>query len=332
VAETTLLPAPDRINITRVTGPLPSRAAANLFWVARYVERAEATLRLVRALVNRVSDSDEDAARVVAQICSLLGAWDAAPTDPPYVRPVLVAFAALQGRELDGALPHLVGAARSAASMIRDRFSPDAWRALTDLFELINAPIDEPPTESAMFERTNGALRIVASFSGLAQENMSQLAGWRFLELGRRIERAIATCRFVRQFAFGKLDGALDVLLELADSQITYRMRYVMVAAAAPVIDLVVLDPNNPRSLAYQLARIEAHLAALPQRSDDGRLSPPEQIATALLAQVRTANAAALDGTTLFAAEETLMKLADVIASTYFTVQERAEVRWEALG
>jgi uncharacterized alpha-E superfamily protein len=269
---------------------------------------------------------------VVAQICSLLGAWDAAPTDPPYVRPVLVAFAALQGRELEGALPSLVGAARSAASMIRDRFSPDAWRALTDLFELINAPIDQPPTESAMFERTNGALRIVASFSGLAQENMSQLAGWRFLELGRRIERAIATCRFVRQFAFGKLDDALDVLLELADSQITYRMRYVMVAAAAPVIDLVVLDPNNPRSVAYQLARIGAHLAALPQRTDDGRLSPPEQIATALVAQVRTANAAALDGTTLFAAEETLMKLADVIASTYFTVQERAEVRWEALG
>jgi uncharacterized circularly permuted ATP-grasp superfamily protein/uncharacterized alpha-E superfamily protein len=332
VAETTLLPTPDRINITRVTGPLPSRAAANLFWVGRYVERAEATLRLVRALVNRVSDSDEAATRVVGQICSLLGAWDAVPTEPPYVRPVLVAFAALQGRDLEGALPYLVGAAQSAASVIRDRFSPDAWRALTDLSELTDAPIDQPPSESAMFERANGALRIVASFSGLAQENMSQLAGWRFLELGRRIERAIATCRFVRQFAFGKLDDALDVLLELADSQITYRLRYVMVAAAAPVIDLVVLDPNNPRSLVYQLARIEGHLAALPQRRDDGRLSPPEQIATALAAQIRTADAAALDGTTLFAAEEALMKLADVFASTYFTTQERAEVRWEALG
>src|SRR5262249_58868551 len=54
VAETTLLPGPDRISITRGTGPLPSRAVANLFWVARYVERAEATLRLVRALVSRV--------------------------------------------------------------------------------------------------------------------------------------------------------------------------------------------------------------------------------------------------------------------------------------
>ena len=59
-------------------------------------------------------------------------------------------------------------------------------------------------------------------------------------------------------------DFARDVLLELADSQITYRQRYVMVAARAPVVDLVVLDPNNPRSVAYQLERFEAHLAALP--------------------------------------------------------------------
>jgi uncharacterized circularly permuted ATP-grasp superfamily protein/uncharacterized alpha-E superfamily protein len=333
VVETTLLPAPDRITITRAIGALPSRAAANLFWLARYVERAEATLRLVRALVSRASDSDDATTLVVEQVCSLLAAWDAVPTDLPNMRPVLAASAALQRRDLTGALPDLVGAAQSAASVIRDRFSPDAWRALTDLNELVNAPIEQAPAESAIFERTNEALRIIASFSGLAQENMSQTTGWRFLELGRRIERAIATCRFVRQFAFAQeLSAALDVLLELADSQITYRLRYVMVAAPAPVVDLVVLDPNNPRSVAYQLARIETHLAALPKRSDDGRLSPPEQIATALATQVRTADAAALDGATFVAMEASLMKLADVIASTYFTTHERAEVRWEALG
>jgi uncharacterized circularly permuted ATP-grasp superfamily protein/uncharacterized alpha-E superfamily protein len=333
VAETTLLPAPDRITITRAAGALPSRAAANLFWMARYVERAEATLRLVRALVNRASDSDVATTAVVERICALLAAWDAVPTDLPNMKPVLAASAALQRRDLDGALPYLVGAAQSAASVIRDRFSPDAWRALTDLHEMINAPIDQVPAESAIFERSNGALRIIASFSGLAQENMSQLAGWRFLELGRRIERAIATCRFVRQFAFaGELSSALDVLLELADSQITYRLRYVMVAAPAPVIDLVVLDPNNPRSVAYQLARIEAHLAALPKRGDDSRLSPPEQIAAALSTQIRTADAASLDEASFLGFEGSLMKLADVVAATYFTTHERAEVRREALG
>jgi uncharacterized alpha-E superfamily protein len=105
-----------------------------------------------------------------------------------------------------------------------------------------------------------------------------------------------------------------------------------MVAAPVPVIDLVVLYPSNPRSVAYQLGRIEAHLSTLPPRSDDGRLSPPEQIATSLAAQFRTADAAALDPATFRHAEEALMKLANVIASTYFTTHERAEVRWEALG
>jgi len=106
-----------------------------------------------------------------------------------------------------------------------------------------------------------------------------------------------------------------------------------MVAAPAPVIDLVVmLDPNNPRSVAYQLARIEAHLAALPQRGGGGHLSAPDQIATALAAQIRTADSAALEETALVAAEAALMKLGDAIGSSYFTTHERAQVRWDALG
>ena len=96
----------------------------------------------------------------------------------------------------------LAQSARAAASVIRDRFSPDAWRALNDLVRTINAPLAIGPDESAMIERVEAAVRIISSLSGLAQENMTQLAGWRFLELGRRIERAILTCRSVRWFAF----------------------------------------------------------------------------------------------------------------------------------
>jgi uncharacterized circularly permuted ATP-grasp superfamily protein/uncharacterized alpha-E superfamily protein len=326
VAETTLLPRPDRVTINRTTGPLPSRAAANLFWLARYVERAEATLRLIRALLNRGTESSEPGLAINAQIYSLLEAWSAAPDDLPVATPTFVVAAALQRRDLAGAIPCVVGAAQSAASVIRDRFSPDGWRAISDLVEMVNRPLDQV-TASVIFERINHALRIIASFSGLAQENMSQLVGWRFLELGRRIERAIATSRFVRQFAFAPIEGDLDLLLELADSQITYRLRYVMIAARAPVVDLVVLDPSNPRSLVYQLGRIESHLAAIPKRSEDSRLSPPEQIATALAANVRTADPAALAEKDFIEAEAALMKLADTIASTYFISRER----WEQL-
>src|SRR5262249_60508830 len=129
------------------------------------------------------------------------------------------------------------------------------------------------------------ALRIIASVSGLAQETMTRLGGWRFLDLGRRIERAIATCRFVRQF--GWCDRGLDTLLELCDSRITYRQRYVIAAARAPVIDLTLLDPSNPRSVAFQFEQVESHLAAMPHLRPDGRLSLPRPIFLATPPQMR---------------------------------------------
>ncbi len=75
VGEATLLPTPERMQVQRASGLLPSRAADNLFWVGRYVERAEGTLRLVRAIINR--SADNAAAPVIASLASLLGAWDA---------------------------------------------------------------------------------------------------------------------------------------------------------------------------------------------------------------------------------------------------------------
>jgi uncharacterized alpha-E superfamily protein len=331
VAETTLLPRPERIVIKRASGVLPSRAADNLFWVGRYVERVEATLRLIRVLVNRTTEADETAAPLVARISELLGAWSAGPIDIPSAKPALIARASLTRGTDEGSLPHLAGAARAAASVIRDRFSPDAWRALERLCATMDWPLPDGPAETEMAARVDAALRIVASFSGLAQENMSQLAGWRFLELGRRIERAIATCRFVRQFAgTPPLDGALDVLLELADSQITYRQRYVMVAARAPVVDLVMLDPNNPRSVAYQLDRIEAHLAVLPKNNAEGRLTAPQQVTASAATALRTTDATAIDDALIAASERALMRLSEAIAAAYFTHNERAEPRWEA--
>ncbi|MGO9632198.1 MAG: circularly permuted type 2 ATP-grasp protein [Xanthobacteraceae bacterium] len=333
VAETTLLPAPERIEVQRASGLLPSRAADNLFWVGRYVERAETTLRLVRALMNRVAEADESMAPVIAALTSLLEAWGAVPDEIGSVPATFVARAALAASDLPGSLPALTNAARSAASVIRDRFSPDAWRAINDLATMIAMPLTLGPAESAIIERVEAALRIIASLSGLAQENMTRLAGWHFLELGRRIERGVLTGRLARTFALpGAPEGGLDVLLELADSQITYRQRYVMVAASAPVIDLVILDPNNPRSMAFQLDRIEAHLSALPRRSAAGRLSPVQQIAAAIATRLRTIEAGTMDEALILDAEQSLMKLSDAITTSYLTNNERAEAAREALA
>ena len=333
VAETTMLPAPERIQVQRATGLLPSRAADNLFWVGRYVERAEATLRLLRAMINRAAEADETAAPVIAGIVSLLEVWDAAPKDALASPVGIITRTVLARADLSGSLPALTGAARSAASVIRDRFSPDAWRALNDLATMITVPLPVGPSETAIIERVEAALRIISSLSGLAQENMTQLAGWRFLELGRRIERAILTGRLVRCFAGpGAPEGGLELLLELADSQITYRQRYVMVAARAPVMDLILLDPNNPRSIAFQLDRIETHLAALPGRSATGRLSPVQQIVASIATRLRTVDAAAIDETLIVDIEQSLMKLSDAITAAYLSNNERSEAVWEALA
>lgn len=108
-------------------------------------------------------------------------------------------------------------------------------------------------------DAANAGLRRIATFAGLSAENMNRSMGWR--RTGRRIERALVTARFVRFFA-SEADAsteALDVALELGDSQITYRWRYVMRPARLPVLDLLVLDAANPRSIAFQVECIVRH-------------------------------------------------------------------------
>jgi uncharacterized circularly permuted ATP-grasp superfamily protein/uncharacterized alpha-E superfamily protein len=320
IEDVSLLPSPDHITIRRKAGTLPSRAADNLFWLGRYVDRTEATLRLVRALLNRASDGTVQPE--LDAIALLVSAWHAAPPSLPAGRPNLVARAALQNREVSGSVPELIACARGAASVIRDRLSPDAWRALIELVEICDAPLGGADFEAAMTERVERALRIIASFSGLAQENMARLGGWRFLEIGRRIERAIATCRFVRQFS-DLSDPGLDTLLELCDSRITYRQRYMMVTARAPVIDLAVLDPSNPRSIMFQLDQIETHLDALPHLRPDGRLSLPRQIAMAAATALRSTDAAQVTDDLILSTELALMNLSEAISATYLGHSEQ---------
>jgi uncharacterized circularly permuted ATP-grasp superfamily protein/uncharacterized alpha-E superfamily protein len=333
VVETSLLPSPENVAVRRFTGALPSRAADNLFWLARYLERAEAILRILRALLARLGEAEGSRGPVARQLLHLLEAWGAGNPEAAREAPGLMVGRCLHLREPSGALPRLVGSARAAASAIRDRFSPDAWRALNDLVALVDHPELERSTEAELFERINLALQIIAAFSGLAQENMNRLNGWRFLEIGRRVERAIDTCRFVRQLAFADAPvEALDALLELGDSQITYRLRYVMVAAHAPVVDLLVLDTNNPRSVAFQVERVDNHLSRLPERRQDGHLSPAERASTMLLAELRSAEAGQIDQRQLLATERALMHISDEIGLRYFTHRERPDVAWEGQG
>ena len=288
VAQTTLIPSEAQITVRREEGVLPSRAADNLFWLARYVERAASTLRLIRALSARVAGNRARSAPDMAGLAEILFRWGGSSEPASEIDAARVAQSALCDGELEGSVPALIAAARRAGLVIRDRFPPDAWRALEDLHTFVHAPAALDGADVAFFDKANQALRTIAAVTGFQFETMSRVAGWRFLKLGFRIERALATCRFTRQFAHVRGGSAdeLDLLLELNDCQITYRSRYPFGAAFAPVVDLVLLDESNPRSLAFQLTRIKAHTVALPVLPPLGRRTPAVTVADRMAAVV----------------------------------------------
>ena len=321
VEPVTLLPAADSIGIRRITGTLPSRAADNLFWLGRYLERGEATLRLVRALLGRVTDADAPApgrARAQRQLAELLVSWGATSAGKG-LTPAEQAHGALHSLEDPGSAAASLREARRTASVIRERLSIDAWRLFGDLQRQL-APADgRRPPEGESFELADRALKTLAAFSGLSQENMVRGPGWRFLDIGRRIERGIATCRFARQFAEADAPSeALDALLDLTDSQITYRSRYLLGASLLPVLDLVMLDPYNPRSFAFQIERLDAEIRELPSLNEDGMLEEPRRLALRLAADCRTAEAGRLDRARIQLFEQMLMALSSAIADRYF--------------
>ena len=317
VSAATLLPTVDAVRIRRIAGVVPSRAADNLFWLGRYLERAEATLRLIRALGTQrdPGKGSSTALHSVERIQRLLVAWGAT-SQATRSQPAKLAAEALQSEERFGSALSLVRSAQRTATSLRERLSPDAWQVITEMTERLAHEVDDDDGVVSAAELT---LQELASFAGLAQENMNRAAGWRFLEMGRRAERAINTARFGRQFAYDEAGSEdLDTLLTLVDCQITYRSRYLVGPLLAPVRDLVVLDPYNPRSVAFQVFALNDHIASLPTLKEGGLIERPQRLAVALQAMLTTAEAAALDTKTLFSLEQDLLTLADAIGSHYF--------------
>ena len=318
----TLLPTADNVKVVRLLGNLPARAADNLFWFGRYIERAEATLRIIRSLCGRVMDADAPilgSRQSIDRLQRMLSAWGAAPPDAAEMLPGVVAATAIRGEDSYGSALSIARSARRAASVIRERLSQDAWQLVGRLEARLTSDEFGGLSEPETLERAEAALLTIAALAGLVNENMNRVAGWSFLDMGRRIERGINTCRFARQFADRDANAEhLDVLLDLIDSQITYRSRYMSGVALAPVRDMALLDPFNPRSVGFQVARIDEHLASLPVLREDGILENPRRIVTRLRSDLSTDDAEQLDTHKILGFEQRLMGLAESIASRYF--------------
>ena len=313
VAPVSLLPRSDSLQVRRNPGTLPSRVADNFFWLGRYLERGEALLAILRVMLGNSMDADGGAALsqdTVARLVRLLVGAGAAPPPASLRRTDLLQLARTAMESADWQSVAAINLqARRIGEGSRDRLS-------ADMIRLLDAPF---PAHRGLLDRAGSLQRRYAALAGLSAEHMSRTAAWRFLDLGRRVERAMALTRATQ--AFGLPGGTLDdlsTLLDLGNSQISYRQRYLTGIARVPVVDLVALDPGNPRSIAFQIDATAAHLAALPVLTDDGMAEPQQAEGVALGALLSTTNATAIDQATLTEIERRLAALSDAIARRYF--------------
>ncbi len=301
-SEATLLPPPDaKIAIRRSGDELPSRVAEHLFWLGRYAERCEGIARLLRTTLVRLAGEDDwsvlpEVPRLIASLAAVGQiepdyAIDGLGGSMPTLDQVLPAsvFSADQPRGLQASIRSMM----NNAMAVRDRISLDAYRILrnvsVELETLHEGPLSEVDA-GRILDRLNRLITDLLAFAGLSSESTTRTHGWRFLELGRRIERADQTSEILAaMFAPPARDERrlCEALLGATDSLMTYRSRYLSLVRAEPTIDLVVTDETNPRSIRYQLEQIHALLAPLPSVTNEVGLGMDEKIAESLLHRVR---------------------------------------------
>jgi uncharacterized circularly permuted ATP-grasp superfamily protein/uncharacterized alpha-E superfamily protein len=298
----TLLPS-ERDGFSRnLPGSLPSRAAENLVWLGRYVERSEGTARILRAYHARLAETSDPDLPLLADV---RGHLDAVGVDA--------------GAAIPAGLVASVDRAVNSAAQIRDRFSPDGWLALRDLSKTVHkfAHTVQPGDDAT--RAMTVILRKLAGFSGLLHENMYRFAGWRFLEIGRRLERGIHVAGVLALLSRKNApDGALDMMLEIGDSVMTHRRQYTVQSGRRTVIDLLALDPLNPRSVLFQLERLKEEIGLLPGVGSGGTLSPAGKEILRLHTSLAIREAPDLDPKALTTLGNEIAGLYTVLAKAYF--------------
>jgi uncharacterized circularly permuted ATP-grasp superfamily protein/uncharacterized alpha-E superfamily protein len=299
-----LRPSEQLVELSRGGDDLPSRAADNLFWLGRYVERADGAVRLLRGILVRLTEKSGlvDVPELPTLLRALNQRWQnfpgvAGPGNQAILNtPESELLSLIFNGTIPDSLTATVNALYRVAGMVRDRISTDTWRILGSL----DLREHEPPPDqeslhnlSAVLALLNRMVITLAAFGGLAMESMTRGQGWRFLDMGRRLERALQLVRLLRRTLVtvsGSEGPLLEALLEIADSSMTYRRRYLGSLNTAPVLDLLLADETNPRSVAYQLAALAEHVDSLPRDTSHPRRPPEQRVVIASLTKLRLAD------------------------------------------
>jgi uncharacterized circularly permuted ATP-grasp superfamily protein/uncharacterized alpha-E superfamily protein len=272
---------PVSIEVHSGSGALPSRIADNLYWLGRYTERVEANVRLLRAVLPALS-AEGDFGRAVtldAAVYLLVGLRFLRPEDATAslgerrwrVQRLLTDMVYDPSRI--SSLGWNLKEMRRVAWQLKERLSSDTWHVLQHLEGEFSRAVPVNPEHRfiAHIGVLDHAVMTLSAFSGLLLENTTRGAGWLFLELGRRLERALQMAELLRAgIAEVPPDTApfLHILLQVADSSITYRTRYLSVLRTDLVLQLLLADESNPRSVAFQLDALVHQVASLGEHDD----------------------------------------------------------------
>jgi uncharacterized circularly permuted ATP-grasp superfamily protein/uncharacterized alpha-E superfamily protein len=325
----------------------PARAAENLFWLGRYAERAEATVRLLRTVEQLRADTPVGSTgpdglalqHLLETTTRVTGTWPGFVGDdgaPARADPTGELISLLVDQDRPGTVANAIEGMVAAIETARDRLSVDTWLVVGSLQRRI-AVLDpaDPDPEEAVRLLLDDLLHGLLSLSGLATESMVRDQGWHFMDAGRRLERALHVAALVGE-ALGRsrdrmTEGhLLESVARTTESIVTYRRRYRWEARTATLVELVVTDPGNPRSLRFQIDRLTDDLAHLRASRPTG--DPPSATTLVLdgARRVQDAVAAELaavaaDGRReelvdlVTALRDLLTRASDAIADDYFT-------------
>jgi len=271
--------------IRRTAGDLPSRVADNFYWLGRYLERLEEAARLQRAIIARIlrpSPTAREVAEMQILVASLTSVKMMDAEDASVLGAGMLASAVMRAFRHDGGMRRVLAHVARQVDQLRDRLTGEMHAVLTRSLRILGEEMKKLPADAKprsleyASNLTTEILEFAATVAGLAAENMVRGGGRLFLDFGRRMERAQAIAAELAQVLDqpgvltqpGRVEAGLRLALELRDSVITYRTRYLAVLQPAPALDLILADEGNPRGLAFQLVSSRELLREIVEEGD----------------------------------------------------------------